>query len=548
MCEPLRRAVVRVVAVLGLFAVTDGVFAQQKAPVPDAGSQQRVRNLAGSLYGDRFKEARTAADKTALAKEMIRAGLEAGDGSADQYVLLEIARDIAAGAGDAETALAAVAELAQRFDVQGPKLKAEALKRAARGASFPAERKAVAEAALAVIAELAAADQYEAALDLCEAARATAQRARDYPLVKKLASQADELKGRRKAAKGYIAALATLEKSPGDPAANLAAGSYLCFVKGDWEKGVPMLALGDDEQLKALAVGDLEAEKSPAAQLARGDAWWEAAQLGRDRNALLARAGYWYRRAEPNLTGIERVKAQKRLAELAKTGQEIPEAPEGPPPAVAPFDAKKAKGFQVRWAKHLRVPVTLTNSIGMKFVLIPPGEVGKIKVDRAFYMAATETTRGQLESVASGRPAGGPEAATKLVLEECREFCKHLSEMKGEKATYRLPTADEWEYACRAGSTGRFPWGDDVSQLPLYAWARPNSHGKVQPVARLRANAWGLFDMIGNAWEWTERSARGGSYYYDEPRWFEAGAAAKYFGSVRYGDVGFRILREIPTP
>ena len=564
MVGALKLAVVWSALVVALSAAVGDLFAQQKAPVPDADSRQRVRKLAGSLYGDRFKQAKTAAGKTALAKEMIQAGLEAGDGSADQYVLLEIARDIAAGAGDADTALEAVAELAQRFDVQGGKLKAEALKAAARHASLPAQRKAVAEAAVAVIAELAAANQDEAALDLYELARATAQRARDYALVKKLAAQADALKEQQKAREQYRAALATLEKNPGEPAANLAAGSYLCFVKGDWEKGVPMLALGADEQLKALGVGDLKAERSPGAQLVRGDAWWDAAQRGQDRDALLTRAGYWYRQAEPNLIGIKRVKAQKRLAELAKAGQEIPESPEGPPPAVAPFDAKKALQLQKRWAKHLKVPVVQTNSIGMKFVLIPPGEckvgfseeeVARIeavakqqgwsdwdlapvraapqsdaKIKAGFYLGVCKVTQAQFAQVMGQNHPGirGKAAAPidHMTQTEAVAFCKRLGEARKEKgAVYRLPTEAEWEYACRAGTATRF--GD--------------------PIEQLSPNAWSLYDMRGVLWEWCSGASLAGGFcegtkraLYLHPAYRQNQAPA-----TRYESFGFRVVREI---
>src|ERR1700677_891153 len=66
---------------------------------------------------------------------------------------------------------------------------------------------------------------------------------------------------------------------------------------------------------------------------------------------------------------------------------------------------------------------------------------------------------------------------------------------------YRLPTEAEWEYACRAGSTNRYCFGDDPTELPAYAWFKPGSKGKPQPVGQKMPNAWGLFDMHGNVWQ-----------------------------------------------
>ncbi len=114
-------------------------------------------------------------------------------------------------------------------------------------------------------------------------------------------------------------------------------------------------------------------------------------------------------------------------------------------------------------------------------------------------------------------------------------YCNKCSEMDGLKPCYdpktwdcdvaadgyRLPTEAEWETACRANGQGRFPFGDDASQLNRHAWTKANSDGKIHPVAQKEPNAWGLFDMLGNVWQWTndwadaekkQRVLRGGAW------------------------------------
>jgi hypothetical protein len=194
--------------------------AQPKTPVPDADAQQTAKKAAGELFAERFKQAKTTAEKTALATDMMDAAGKVTAGSADQYVLLKIALDVAAGTGDAATALQAVERLLEQFDEPAAELIGDTLLTAARQATTSAQHKAVAEAVLSIAGKLSDADQHETALRLYEAARSSAQRAKLFLLAKELTAQIEETKRQQVLSENYRQALSVLENKPTDPEAN----------------------------------------------------------------------------------------------------------------------------------------------------------------------------------------------------------------------------------------------------------------------------------------------------------------------------------------
>lgn len=126
---------------------------------------------------------------------------------------------------------------------------------------------------------------------------------------------------------------------------------------------------------------------------------------------------------------------------------------------------------------------------------------------KGFYIGKYELTQRQWAAVAGNNPAFFTKAGLDAPVEQvswrdCRAFIYQANQNISRMFQLRFPTEAEWEYACRAGTTTRYPFADTSTDLSLYAWWAGNGTGGTHAVGMLKPNAWGLYDMLGNVYEW----------------------------------------------
>ncbi|MDP2216067.1 MAG: formylglycine-generating enzyme family protein [Methanolobus sp.] len=231
------------------------------------------------------------------------------------------------------------------------------------------------------------------------------------------------------------------------------------------------------------------------------------------------------------------------------------------------------------------------NSLGMEFVFIPEGEfymgsdstplvafddpAHKVKIPKPFYMARYEVTQKQWTMLMGENPSffeGDDLPVEQVSWNDAQEFVKKLNELE-DTDKYRLPTEAEWEYACRAGTTSVFSFTEEATDLDEYGWSDTygwcaiNSNRTTHPVGEKEPNQWGLYDMHGNVWEWTQdnwhdtyedaptdgsaweedsiiRVGRGGSWM-DGPNICQSAFRGQLDADSSINVLGFRLVREV---
>ena len=206
-------------------------------------------------------------------------------------------------------------------------------------------------------------------------------------------------------------------------------------------------------------------------------------------------------------------------------------------------------------------------SVAEKMTIVLPGGVELAMVSipgKAFLMGKFLVTQAQWEAVTGENPSefnGAENPVERISWDDCQTFLEKLNALpvaKGAGLVFRMPTAEEWEFACRAGATGDYSKladGREITKKTLgeVAWFNANSRNRTHPVGQKKPNAFGLYDMHGNVWERTStefcgnRVDLGGAW--DSSPWICVSDGRNWASPfARYNDLGLRLCASCRAP
>lgn len=332
-----------------------------KPAAPDAATVRRAGEVVQRVYQDELANARDPASKSAMARKMIQVASDERD-AGTKYALLSKAIDLGVQAGDVDAVAGGVDEIDRTWKMDAMRLRVKTMGELSRHLGTVEERAAFARRAEAFADAAAAAKEFPVAGELIEMAAAAAQRADDPRLAKRLSARAAEIAQMKSAEARVRPARATLEAKPSDPAANLAVGECECFIEGDWPAGLPKLARGNNAELRSLAAKEVKGASAAPAQLTLADQWWQFSQHqeGVAKREIQRHAIELYRKADPSLSGLEKVRAEQRISAVAPD--------QGPPPADVVSDIRIGNVTNAREAGQVIADVHAANPDVLKDV------------------------------------------------------------------------------------------------------------------------------------------------------------------------------------
>ena len=294
-----------------------------RSPVPTQAAREGARKTVNELFGADLNSAKSPQQKSQFAERMLKEGLATKDDPAGKYALLDMARRVSEQSGDLDLCLRSCDRLAESYDVTDYSLKEKSLEAFSKQAKKPAEWQRLCEEGLLLIDSAVAANDFPAAQRIGNLSLEYARKSRLKELISQASSRAKQI---GTIASAYAAAQSALEKikiDSKDAKSQQLVGEFLCFIKEDWDQGLPHLAVGADEVLAKMAAQEKEGPLKPETWSELGDSWYARSKDANTafREPMQRRALYWYQLALPNLSGLTKVKVEKLVADLSPVVQ-----------------------------------------------------------------------------------------------------------------------------------------------------------------------------------------------------------------------------------
>jgi hypothetical protein len=291
---------------------------QGSLPKPPAAAEvQAAVALIKEVFSKEYDAAKRPAERAKLAEKLL--AQEAKAETVERYALLEESLRLSVEGGNVKSAFSAADRMTAVFQ-QPPKFHLDYLTKLVDSVGVPKDQGELSTAALRIAQFASDVEQFDDAEQLGRLALKAATKARAAAAQKSVRDFADRLKQTRDRHTAYKESAAKLEKEPTDAAANLAAGRYFCFSRGEWSIGIPHLALSSDAVLKQIAEQELKltSESPVSAQMAIAEAWQTAAPSASagDRPYYSASALYWFKKSLPKLSALQKLKAEQEIKKI----------------------------------------------------------------------------------------------------------------------------------------------------------------------------------------------------------------------------------------
>lgn len=288
---------------------------RSRASVPAPEVAQSSLDRVREIFANEYAGATTAPKKAELAKRLV-GQLPATTDMADRWTLLSESLRLSTEGGDVATALPIVEQIPTEFSVERNASRLEALTRLAQKASGT-EIGDVAKAVLSLANELDGPNDGELFSKATTLASSLARKSKNQALMNETSRLQQQSREQQKLAKEIAQLLAKVRDNPSDGESHFAAGSVLCLKADRWAEGLPLLAKGSDSALAALAKVELSKPQAPSDIVRLADGWWDwaASQKAVLKDGAIRHAADLYQTALPELTGLDKVKVEKRLHE-----------------------------------------------------------------------------------------------------------------------------------------------------------------------------------------------------------------------------------------